>query len=92
MKKFRFALLALGVAAITFAFTPAQSPSKTPAAMMYVFNASGVLIGTAPSTEILKTVLCPGSDQIFCAQIWTSKTIDNHPAGIRVADIKKTLP
>lgn len=90
MKKFRFLLLALGVAAITFAFTP-SSPSKNgPTATVYAFNPiTGVFLGSGADSAALKTALCPGANQVMCAEVWSSKTPDNQPAGTHLANIKK---
>ncbi len=87
MKRFRFALLALAVSAVTFAFTPA--PEKAPSATYYAFTATGVFIGSAASISALKTAHCPGANKIFCAQVWTGKSAQNQPAGTRMPDLKK---
>ncbi|HTN05691.1 hypothetical protein [Agriterribacter sp.] len=90
MKKFRFALLALAVSTITFAFTP-SSPNAS-LATVYGFTPSGVFLGSAASVSILKSSHCPGADEIVCAQVWTSMTEDGQPAGTRLPDIKKPQP
>jgi hypothetical protein len=87
MKKFRFLLLALGVAAVTFAFT--NAPKKSPLATYYAFDSAGVLLGSAATISSLKASLCPGADVKFCAQIWTGISAQNHPAGTQMADLKK---
>ncbi|MBX2924118.1 MAG: hypothetical protein KF746_18100 [Chitinophagaceae bacterium] len=89
MKKFRFALLALGVAAVTFAFTPTSSSKKAPTATVYAFSNTGMYLGSATDTTSLKNTLCPGANEIFCAQVWTQKTAQDKPAGTRLPDIKK---
>ena len=89
MKKFRFALLALGVAAMAFAFTPSPSTKKAPTASVYAFDSSGLLIDSAGSRDELKSRLCPGPDETFCAEVWTSKTINGEPAGTQLQDLKK---
>lgn len=88
MKKFRFVLLALGVAAGTFAFTPSSSKQDT-AITLYAFSPSGTLLGSAPDTATIKDTHCPGANMQVCAQVWTSKTADNQPAGTHYATIKK---
>jgi hypothetical protein len=92
MKRFRLVLLALGVAVITFAFTPFSTSEKGPTATVYAFSLSGTFLGSAPDIATVKNSLCPGSDVIACAQVWSSKTIDNHPDGIFLATIKKPAP
>ncbi len=87
MKKFRFALLALVVSAATFAFTPAPEVSLFDT--VYAFDLNDDLIDSASSREELKNQLCPGDDEVFCAQVWTSKTIDNKPAGTQLANLEK---
>jgi hypothetical protein len=87
MKKFRFVLLALGVAAITFAFTP--STEKAPTSTVYAFSATGTLMGSAASESILKEDLCHGPNQQFCTQVWTAKDSLDRPAGTRLTDIQK---
>lgn len=89
MKKFRFVLLALAVAAVSFAFTP--SPQEVTLSSVYAFTASGVYLGSASSTTALKNTLCTGDDETFCAQIWTLKTSTNEPAGTRLEDMKKPI-
>ncbi|HTN05690.1 hypothetical protein [Agriterribacter sp.] len=89
MKKFRFALLALAVLIFTFAFTP--KPEKAPLVTVYAFTATGVFVGSASSVSILKAAFCPGANEIFCLQVWTSKTEDDQPAGTRLPDIKKPI-
>lgn len=89
MKKFRFALLALGVAAITFAFTPSSSSKNGPTAILYAFSPVGTYLGSAPDTMTLKNQLCPGANQIICARVWTDKTPDNQPSGTLIGEIKK---
>lgn len=87
MKKLRFAFLALTVSIFTYAFTP--SPEKASFATYYAFDALGNLIGSASSIAALKAAHCPGANQIFCAQVWTSKDAQNRPAGTRLDDIMK---
>lgn len=87
MKKFRFALLALVVSAATFSFTP--SSPKAPLSTVYAFTSSGTLMDSASSRAALKIKLCPGEDLVFCAEVWTSKTAQNQPAGEQLEDIKK---
>jgi len=87
MRKVRFALLALAVSALTFAFTAA--PEKASFATYYAFDVSGNLIGSASSISALKAAHCPGANQVFCAQVWTSKDAQNHPAGTRLEDLMK---
>ncbi|HRO46341.1 hypothetical protein [Agriterribacter sp.] len=87
MKKFRFVLLALAVSAITFAFT--ASPEKASFADVHAFTSTGIYIDSAPDVMTLKNDNCPGSDQVFCAQVWTQKTAQNKPAGTRLPDILK---
>ena len=89
MKKFRFALLALAVSIFTFAFTP--KPEKAPLATVYAFDSTGVFVGSASSVLILKNAFCPGVDEIFCLEVWTSMTVDGHPAGTRLPDIQKPI-
>ncbi|MBW7941212.1 MAG: hypothetical protein H3C64_02190 [Candidatus Kuenenia stuttgartiensis] len=89
MKKFRFVLLALAVAAVSFAFTPSLVSPKGPTAMVYAFTPEGVYLGSASDVTALKNTLCPGADRVKCAQVWTSKTIDDLPAGTQLPDIKK---
>lgn len=89
MRKLRFVLLALGVAAITFAFTPSSASKKSPTATVYAFTPSGVFLGNAPDTTTIKNTLCPGACIVVCAQVWSSKTVDNQPAGTHIATIKK---
>jgi hypothetical protein len=87
MKKSRFVLLALAVSIFTFAFTP--KPQKAPLATVYAFTLSGTFLGSAPDTTTVKNTLCPGANDIACAEVWSSKTIDNKPAGILITTIKK---
>lgn len=89
MKKFRFAMLALAVLAFTFAFTSSPYSKKASTAQVYAFTASGTLIDSANTRATLKINLCPGEDLIFCAEVWTSKTAQNEPAGEQLEDIKK---
>lgn len=89
MKKIRFVLLALGVTVITFAFAPSQASKKGPTATVYAFTSSGVFLGSAPDTATVKSILCPGANRVECAYVWSSKTVDNEPAGIVIAIIKK---
>lgn len=87
MKKFRFVLLALGVAAITFAFTP--SPERNTLTTVYAFTLNeGELLGSG-EYSVLDDEICPGNS-IDCAQVWTSKTVDDQPAGTRLANMKKS--
>ena len=87
MKKFRFALLALGVAVISFAFSPSTKVSSF--ATVYAFDSDGNFMGSAISESALKNQLCPGADQILCAEVWTSKAANGEPAGTRLEDIQK---
>lgn len=89
MKKYRFALLALTVSAITFAFTPSDLSKKTSMSTVYAFSSSGILMDSAGTRAELKSRLCPGADQIFCAEVWTSKTVNNEPAGTQLQDLQK---
>lgn len=90
MKKIGFALLALVVAAITFAFTKAPEKRENASAVTYyAFDATGTLLGSAGSTNALKSLLCPGANTNFCAQVWDSIDVNQQPAGLRQADIKK---
>jgi hypothetical protein len=89
MKKFRFALLALGVAAITFAFTPSPVSKNGPTATVYAFDGSGIFIQSAPDTMTLKRNLCPGANQILCAEVWTDKTPSGEPTGTHLGTIRK---
>lgn len=91
MKKFRFAFLALVVSAIAFAFTPFPSYKTSPTTIVYGFGPSGMLLDSASSRELLKEQICPGANETFCAQVWTSKTEDNEPAGTRLEDLEKPL-
>lgn len=87
MKKFRFALLALGASVLTFAFTPSHNVAQF--STVYGFDLQGNLMDSASSEAELKAQLCPGVDEIVCAQVWTSLTVDEKPAGTRLPDIKK---
>ncbi|MCO5239436.1 MAG: hypothetical protein M9904_05225 [Chitinophagaceae bacterium] len=89
MKKIGFALLALVVAAITFAFTTSPSSQEAPTATVYAFDASGNFIDSASDTMTLKSKLCPGINRVFCAEVWSAKTPDNQPAGTHITDLKK---
>lgn len=86
MKKFRFALLALVVAVFSFAFTTPQSTSTL--STVYAFDANGNFLGSGEYAT-LDAQLCPGS-QVFCAQVWTSITPEEQPAGTRLEDMKKS--
>lgn len=88
MKKFRFALLALAVSAITFAFT--KAPAKGPTATLYAFNyTTGAYMGSGSSVAALKSAHCPGADLQNCARVYDDKTAQNQPAGSLVAIILK---
>ena len=88
MKKFRFALLALAVSAITFAFTP--SSAKGPTATVYAFNyTTGAYMGSGSSTAALKAAFCPGANTQFCARVYNDKTAQDEPIGPVVDVIKK---
>lgn len=87
MKKFRFALLALAVSAITFAFTP--SPAKGPTATLYAFNMTGAYLGSGPSIAALKAAFCPGADQQNCALVYNAIDAQNQPVGAPIATIRK---
>lgn len=89
MKKFRFALLALIVAAITFAFTPKPLSLKAPAATVYAFAPNGTFLGSAPNIAAVKSALCPGANDVVCAEVWSSKTVENEPAGIFLGTVKR---
>ncbi len=88
MKKFRFALLALAVSAITFAFTP--SSAKGPTATLYAFNyTTGTYMGSGASVAALKAAFCPGADDQFCARVYNAIDAQNRPVGPVVDLIKK---
>lgn len=91
MKKIGFALLALVVAAITFAFTTSPSSQEAPTATVYAFDASGVYIGSGADITAIKNSHCPGDDMIFCAEVWSGKTPQNLPAGRRLGEVKKPI-
>ena len=50
-----------------------------------------MLLDSASSRELLKEQICPGANETFCAQVWTSKTEDNEPAGTRLEELEKPL-
>lgn len=86
MKRFRFLFLALIVAMVSFAFATPQS--KSTFSTVYAFDANGNFLGSG-EYGTLDAQLCPGN-QIFCAQVWTSITPEEEPAGTRLSDMLKT--
>ena len=88
MKKLRFALLAIAVLALTFAFTTA--PEKTgPTATVYAFNTAGVYLGSANSLAALKASHCPGRDEVLCCRVYADKDAQDQPVGPLIAIIYK---
>ena len=81
-KKISFCIAATGSGGNNIAFTPRRKEHLT-TVYAFTLNEGSLVAGIFGFDD----EICPNS--IDCAQVWTSKTVDDQPAGTRLANMKR---